>query len=150
MTTQVFAKARTPSAGRGPGLHQRAASAFLLLGWLAFWVAATLQPCCKLPVATAHLAFASSVSQSAAVDHHGNADHHAPASGGICNDVTIVASAAAATAAQAFGGKQLVHASVIAEGHAVRQAIRAVAIELPPPTSPRPLLFHQRTSRILV
>lgn len=153
MSALVFDKAHAPSVGQRLRVRRRVASVFLLLGWFAFWFVATLQPCCKLSVAAAHSVGSSSFNQSAALDHHGDADHHSPASGGTCNDVTIVANVAPATAAEAFSSKPLAQtypACVIEAGHAVWQATYAAAVEFPSLPPPRPLPFHQRTSRLLI
>ena len=130
---------------------RRVASVCLLLGWVAFWLVATLQPCCKLSVAAPHPVSAETVSQNAAFDHHGDGDHHSPDSSGICHGIAIVAGTALTTTAHSFGGEDPAHAypaSVIEEGYAVRRAI--YAIEYPPLPPPRTLPFYLRTSRILI
>lgn len=151
MRTQACVKAHTPTARKQAGALRRVASVCLLLGWGAFWLIATLQPCCKLSVAALQPVSAAAVSHSAAFDHSGDADHRAPDSGDICADITIAARTALTTAAHSFGGAEQTStypACVTEEGYAVRQT--NYAIEYPPLPPSHPLTFYQRSSRILI
>lgn len=151
MSAQIRVETHTPTTRCKLGALRRVASVCLLLGWSAFWLVATLQPCCKLSVAVTHAASAVTVSQSTAFYDHGDAGHHTPDSRDICRDITIVAGGALATAENSFGGEHPAHAypaSLIEEGYAVRRAIYAIVY--PPLPPPRPLPFYLRTSRILI
>lgn len=150
MKTQACVKTHAPTARKEAGALRRVASVCLLLGWSAFWLVATLQPCCKLSVAAPHVASAEAVSHSTAFNHQGDAGHHTPDSSDICRDITIVASAALETAVHTFGGEQPAYAPacVMQEEYAMRRAIYAIEyLPLPPP---RTLPFYQRSSRILI
>ena len=152
MSAQTRVKEHTPAAQWRLGALRHAASVWLLLGWSAFWVVATLQPCCKLSVAAPHALSAETASQHATLDHHhDDADHHSPDSSGTCRDITIVAATVLTTAEHLFGGDDTAlayPASVIRAGYAVRGPIYAIDYPpLPPPRTPR---FYLRTSRILI
>lgn len=153
MSAQVRVETHTPTARCRLGALRRVASVCLLLGWSAFWLVATLQPCCKLSVAVPHPVSAEAASQSASLDNRGNAGHHTPDSSDICRDITIVAGVALATAVHSFAGEQPAYAypaGVIEERYAVRRAIHAIATNYPPLPPARALPFYLRTSRILI
>ena len=153
MNAKACVETHAPSARQGRGAMRRAASVFLLLDWCAFWLAATLHPCCKLLLAASHSAAAATISPSASIDLQGDAGHHAPDSSELCRDSTVVAGTASGTVAHSTGGGQPAQAypaSVIHEGYAVRRAIYASPSSTPPLPPPRPLPFHLRTSRLLL
>lgn len=151
MSAQARVKAHTPAARWRLGSLRRVATVWLLLGWSAFCLVATLQPCCKLSVAAPHAVSTETASQHAALDHHDDADHHSPDSSSTCRDITIVPSTVLTIAEHLFGGDNTTHAcpaSVIQAGYAVRGLIYAIEYPpLPPPRTPR---FHLRTARILI
>ena len=149
--THARVKTHTPTARHGRGTLRNAALVCLLLGWVAFWLVATLQPCCKLAVASAHSVATETVSQSVSLDHHGNAGHHAPDSSGSCHDIAAAAGAALTAAMPPLAGEpsaQAYAACATYTGYAARRAVHTTAFSaLPPPRTPP---FHLRTSRILI
>lgn len=151
MKAQDFSEACAPSARGWPWASRRVGAVCLLLGWAAFWLTATLQPCCKLSMAAPHPVAGAAVSHNAAFDDHGDAGHHSPDSSDICRNITIAVGDALATAVHSVGGEQPAQAypaSLIQERYVVRRAI--YTIEYPPLPPPRTLPFYLRTSRILI
>lgn len=150
MSAQARVETHTPTARWSLGALRRVAC---LLGWGAFLLVATLQPCCKLSVAQTYPISAGVGIQSTVFDRHGGADHHSPDSSDICRDITIVAGVALATAVHSFAGEQPAYAypaGVIEEGYAVRRVIHVIATNYPPLPPLRALPFYLRTSRILI
>ena len=152
MSAQTRVKEQTQAAQWRLGALRHAASVWLLLGWSAFWLVATLQPCCKLSVAAPLAVSTETASQHATLDHHhDDADHQSPDSSGTCHDITIVAATVLTTAEHLFGGEDTAHAypaGVIQAGYGVQWP--GNALEYPPLPPPRTLRFYLRTSRVLI
>ena len=147
---QVHAKTCAPSAHWTSKALRHLAAVCLLLGWGAFLLVATLQPCCRLVVAQTHLISASAGVQSTAFDHHGGTDHHPSDSSKQCVDITIATGVALAAVERPFCGENATHAchaDGIQEWDIARRLNYTIPPHLPPP---RPIPLYLRTSRILI
>lgn len=134
---------------------QRVALIFLLFGWSAFWVIASLQHCCQLAAKPAHAQVVQAADADIDSAHAGDHEHsqHPAGSSDGCGSITVAAHAPLAVAASAPSGEKAANAvfTDIAPPQPIAPRANAADVAHLPLPPPRTVAaFHLRTARILI